>query len=102
MDATSAQGTYESAKFTCEAVTALTTRWYPYRRWFTVLTEGSTDNNSYYYICYDCFAQLDVKKTDNFKGYNEMVATLALNNVANSTIDVPIFDLIDDSSQNAQ
>jgi len=57
MDATSAQS-YSAIKFTTEAVTGLITRWYPYRVWFTIMCSGTSDPTQYYYICYECFAEI--------------------------------------------
>lgn len=47
-------------EFTTEAILGLVTRWYPYRIWTTCLTDGNQNSNDFWFICKECYAELNV------------------------------------------
>lgn len=42
-------------ELTTDGVLGLVSRWYPYRIWFSQVTNGVSTGQDYWYICYDCF-----------------------------------------------
>ena len=88
-------------KFSSEAQVALTTRWYPYRRWFNVLTDGTVDFNNYYYICFNCFAGLKVQSDDSFAGFNALLGSLPLESRPNPNLPDNLLDMYKFDKRNA-
>ncbi len=62
-----------------DAIQGLASRWFPYRKWHVIVTNGIADYNDYYFICFYCFAEIETDANlPSFSGFNTLAATVGL------------------------
>ena len=69
-----------------DAITGLLTRWYPLQTWLAFLMSGVATPDEFYYICYDCWPDVQFNTQVIHTGYNTVVGAVDYNAKANKTV----------------